>query len=44
MGSEMCIRDRLSTELVPGPVPGSASRKESFKLDGQPITLGVEKA
>lgn len=36
--------ETLSTELVAGPVPGSASRKESFKLDGQPITLGVEKA
>jgi len=36
--------ETLSTELVPGPVPGSASRQESFRLDGQSITLGVEKA
>jgi isoleucyl-tRNA synthetase len=36
--------ETLSTELVAGPVPDSASRQESFKLDGRPIALGVEKA
>ncbi len=36
--------ETLSTALVAGPVPASASRQEAFRLDGQPITLGVEKA
>jgi isoleucyl-tRNA synthetase len=42
--AEYIRAETLSTSLVPGPVPESASRRESFKLDGRPVTLGVEKA
>jgi isoleucyl-tRNA synthetase len=35
--------ETLSLELVPGPVPGEAARRESFKLEGHPVTLGVRK-
>jgi isoleucyl-tRNA synthetase len=36
--------ETLSLELAPGPVPDKATRKESFRLGGHPLTVGVRKA
>jgi isoleucyl-tRNA synthetase len=41
--SDYIQTETLSTELVPGPVPGDGVRQESFKLEGFPVTLGVKK-
>ncbi len=35
--------ETLSVELVPGPVPTEVDRRESFKLEGHPVTLGIRK-
>jgi isoleucyl-tRNA synthetase len=35
--------ETLSVELVAGPVPRDVDRRESFKLEGYPLTLGVKK-
>ncbi len=35
--------ETLSVELVPGPVPADVARRESFKLEGHPVTLGIKK-
>jgi isoleucyl-tRNA synthetase len=36
--------ETLSLDLIAGPVPESVARQASFELDGQGVTLGVEKA
>ena len=36
--------ETLSRELVPGPVPDTVARQATFKLGGQPLTIGVQKA
>ena len=36
--------ETLSQQLVPGPVPDDAERRETFKLEHHPATLGIKKA
>ncbi len=36
--------ETLSRELIPGPVPDDVVRRESFKLERHPVTLGIKKA
>ena len=36
--------ETLSVDLVRGPVPGDVAQQEAFRLDEQPVVLGVKKA
>jgi isoleucyl-tRNA synthetase len=42
--SDYIRAETLSRDLVPGQVPDDLSRRESFRLDGHRLTLGVRKA
>jgi isoleucyl-tRNA synthetase len=35
--------ETLSTDLVPGPMPGDVAQHGAFKLGGHPTTLGVKR-
>jgi isoleucyl-tRNA synthetase len=42
--ADYILAETLSLELLRGPVPGDAVRQESFRLGGQPVTLGIGRA